>query len=140
MKNIFFILPALVIILLACSSSDNNPVPGVPVNIQLNLNDPQYASLNAINGSVVIGGGVSGIIVYRATQEDYYAFDRTCTYQPEKKCAVNIDASFTTATCPCTDSSMYQLSNQGVAFKGPAKAALKLYQTSVAGNTLFINN
>ncbi len=141
LKNIIFPIILLLTIAACKDTNNNNPIPGVPVNINLNLNDPQYSALNAINGAVTINGGVRGIIVYRYGQEEYYAFDRNCTFQPNDACAtVNIESGFTTAKCQCADSTAYQLNSAGAVISGPAQAPLKMYRTSVAGSNLFITN
>jgi len=87
-----------------------------------------------------VNGGVRGIIVYRNSINDFTAYDRNCTYQPENTCAtVNVDSSNNIySVCPCC-SSRFVLTDGSVA-KAPAVQPLRAYRTFFDGNALQISN
>jgi hypothetical protein len=104
------------------------------------LDDPQFIVLSSVGNAVIItynyaginsaGYDDNGIIIYRASQDEFYAFDRTCTYDVEKSIAVEIDESGIIAVCPeC--GSKYVLPNIGFPTKeSPSKYQLHQYKTS----------
>jgi len=113
----------------------------VQVKTQLNLNLPQYITLQNPQGFVYIPEGNKGIVVYHLPQGGYMAFDRTCSYNPKDACAaVTVDRNYTGLRCgkyandttstftPCCGSK-FDL-NSGVAIEKPASVPLKSYYTS----------
>ena len=78
-----------IILIISCDGNVNvSPVPDVPVNVEVNLNDIDNVALKQLGGYIYISGGVRGLIVYRKSQNEYKAYDRNCTFEPEKTCAV----------------------------------------------------
>lgn len=139
MKNLFFLF--LLVTLFACEKTPTNGVPNVYVNIALDLNSPSFQALNAVGGAVQITGGAKGIIVYRFSQDEYLAYDRTCTYLPDRADSrVGLDSTLINAV-DSSCGSKFEL-NSGSALKGPASAPLQRYITSLneTGNTLYIKN
>lgn len=114
-------------------------VPSVPVNFSRAINDPSLSALNSAGGVVFISGyGVAGLIIYRTATGGYVAYDRCSSYQPEKKCAVTLDASGFTVTDPCSGS-MFSLSD-GTPVKAPATKALRSYIVSYYNYTITVSN
>jgi len=140
-KNYSKILVGAFVFLLltwSCSKNTGN-IPYVPVSIQINLQNPDYASIKTIGGSVSITGGSKGIIVYRQDISVFKAYDRHCPYNPSATCSrVTANSSSMTATDTCCGS-QFQLFD-GSVLKGPATRALLQYQTSFDGNILSITN
>ncbi|MCX6182581.1 MAG: hypothetical protein NT150_11715 [Bacteroidetes bacterium] len=129
----------LVLLLTLSCNKDNSYIPYVPVNIQINLQNPDYFPLKTVGGWVYITGGSKGIIVYRADVDNFNAYDRHCTYKPEESCSkVDVDNGTLTALDTCC-SSKFQLFD-GSVLKSPATRSLQQYQTSYDGNILSINN
>jgi nitrite reductase/ring-hydroxylating ferredoxin subunit len=123
----------------ACSKDQESPIPSVPVNINLSLDDPAFNNLNAVGGTAYIDGGIRGIIIYRKGVTEYNAFDRACSYQTNDSCAyVSLDSSISFVGCRCCGS-RYQLYD-GSPTVGPANAALRAYRTSLQGRNLLIYN
>ncbi|RYE18467.1 MAG: hypothetical protein EOP51_21895 [Sphingobacteriales bacterium] len=116
---------ALSLCFFACAKL-NEVVPYVPVNTKVQINDPRY-SLTRVGGYAFIPGGVAGIIVYRRGQNDYAAYDRCSSYQPEKQCAVVIDSVDIQVVDPCSGSKF--LLNDGSPVKAPATRSLRIYNT-----------
>jgi len=133
----FFLLFFLIFLTFITCKDKNEIIPFVPVNIYIDI-IPELSDLG-IGNSVYITGGVNGIIIFRKSLNEYLAFERTCTYQPGKNCAVEIDESAIIPKCPCCFSK-FLLSAEGSVIEGPAVMPLKQYQTSLVGNSLHIYN
>ena len=56
--GLFFITMVLVITLGSCNKK-NDVIPDTYVNFTLDLNDPEFVSLNGIGGSVVVGSSIN---------------------------------------------------------------------------------
>mgnify|MGYP002353589569 CR=1 FL=1 len=139
-SNILFFFLFCAILLTTCKKDNTNgQIPNVYVNFYVYLSDPEFAALNSVGTAVMVTGGVKGIIIYRATWEEFVALDRVSSYQPENLCAVEIDSTGIYAKDPCSESrfSLYT----GMPVKGPASAPLKTYRTLFDGvNSLHIFN
>ncbi len=126
-------------LLWACDSTDpQDQIPPAIVNETINLTNQQYQSLQFIGGTVAITGGVRGILIYRATIDEYRAFERNCSYQPLDVCAlVEVESSglFMIDSC-CTSTFNFD----GFPTGGPASLPLRVYNTSLQGNFLVITN
>ena len=130
---------SLFLFCIACGKEQESTIPSVPVNIRLNLDDPNNLSLTVVGGSKTIEGGLRGIIVYRKAQAEYMAFERTCSYNSNDTCAyVSIDSAISSVGCKCCGS-RYQLFD-GAPIKSPAVASLRAYNTSLVGRDLYIYN
>ena len=117
----------------------NNNIPLVEVNIQINVNDPQFINLQTVGGWVEVSGGSRGIILYRLSGGEIKAYDRHCTFEPSNTCAiVSVDATNITATDLCCGSSF--LLNNGSVSKPPASQPLKEYNTTFDGTFLAVTN
>ncbi len=108
--------------------------------ITVNLNYPQYQSLKLDGGYKYIdGGGLRGIILYRANENSYLAYERACPYHPGANCAiVQVDGSTLFMTDRCCNSS-YNFSD-GQPSGGPATRALIQYRVELNGTTLKISD
>jgi len=109
-------------------------IPYVTVNFTI---DPMFNNLNNVGDVEVFTGGYRGIIIYRASLEEFIAFERTCTYDPKNTCSrLVIDpGSNIMALDTCCGSSFLLL--DGVPNGGPATIPLKQYRTSYdAANSL----
>ncbi|MBW4891245.1 hypothetical protein KXQ82_16075 [Mucilaginibacter sp. HMF5004] len=137
MKAVCFFMVCICCI--SCGKTDNSFVPDIPVNFQSPLTDPRLSNLTVAGGAVVINGyGVSGIIIYHSPNGNYLAYDRCSSYQPEKRCAVNLDNPTFTVTDPCSGAK-FSLSD-GSPVKAPATKSLKMYTVSVNFNEIFVSN
>ena len=123
----------------SCNRKNGSGIPYVPVNYQLTVSNPEFSPLLAIGGWVYIGGGSKGIIVYRASPEEFRAYDRHCTYLVEDGCRVSMDNTDIFAVDNLCCKSKFLIID-GAPTKGPAAIGLQQYNTSFDGNTLRINN
>ncbi|MCJ8211275.1 hypothetical protein MUY27_16270 [Mucilaginibacter sp. RS28] len=125
--------------LVSCGKSDVSYIPYVAVNFQAPLSDPRLSKLNSPGGAVIVNGyGVAGLVLYREPDGSFAAYDRCSSYEPEKKCAVNIDDTGFTVTDPCSGSK-FSLSD-GSPVKAPASRSLKAYSVNVSNFVIFVSN
>jgi Rieske Fe-S protein len=124
----------------SCQKGKTGPVPNVLVDIRMYASDPTFVPLNAVGGWTYASGGNRGILIYRKTQSDFMAFDRTCTYLPaDVSETVSVDANNSLIATDAHCGSKFQITD-GTVNKGPATLPLKAYQTSFDGNLLHIYN
>ncbi len=105
--------------------------------ITVNLNYPQYQKLKLDGGFVYMDGGLKGIILYRANEASYFAFERACPHHPSAGCAiVQVDGSTLFMVDKCCNSS-FNFSD-GYPTGGPAERPLIQYRVDLDGNVLKI--
>ncbi|MDO9000035.1 MAG: hypothetical protein Q7W45_09745 [Bacteroidota bacterium] len=144
-KNIVLIGVMLLMILFGCKKKTKakniteHPVPYVPIDITVYPNDPLNFKIQAIGGWVYINGGINGIIIYRKSQQEFVALERTSSYLPNNPSAraIVMPDNF---TCRDTISdSRWQIFDGGVT-QGPTQWGLRVYGTNYDGNSLRIRN
>jgi len=117
---------------------DQIPFVSFP-DIIINLKSQQYLSLQS-EGHATIDGGVRGIIIRKSPfGEEYTAYERNCSYQPNDVCAlveVALSGLFMIDQC-C--SSTFEFS-QGNPTGGPARNSLRRYRTSLSVDFLTITD
>lgn len=108
--------------------------------ITINLNYPQYQKLKLDGGYVYVdGGGLKGIILYRANENSYLAYERACPHHPGASGSiVQVDLS----TLFMIDHSCRSTFNfsDGQPTGGPAERALIQYRVDQEGSTLKISD
>ncbi len=139
-RMIFYIILFTTFSLLSCDKQkENNPVPYKYINIFLNPNSTQYQDLNTVGGWVYLTDGVGGkgLIVYRLAIDQFVAFDRTCTYDPDIiDAVVDVEASGLTLIDSVCGSKFLII--DGSVTNGPATIGLKQYFTDYDGQMLHI--
>ena len=130
---------ALFYLLFFSCQKEEDYIPNVVVDIDLNLTLPEFSDLQTVGNYVFITGGVKGIIVYRQGFDSYKTYDRNCSFEPSLSCAI-IDSVNTSiiAICKCCNSKF--LLSDGTPFDGPALLPLKKYDNSLLGDVLHIYN
>ena len=128
----------IITVLIGCKRNQQQ-IRNVPVNITIYPSTPAYFNLSVPGGWVYINGGVKGIIVYKKSNDEFLAYERCSTYEPENECAVNVDTTNNVILIdPCSNSRF--LITDGSVQQGPAFQSLKKYFTSWDGNALYISN
>jgi hypothetical protein len=117
---------------------DSGQVPMVPVNVQININQPDFFNLSVVTGWVYITGGSRGIIVYRKSQSEFVALERHSAYNPAEGCAVTVNSDGIIVSDPCSESQW--LITDGSVLNGPAAAPLQSYRTDFQDPILYISN
>lgn len=105
--------------------------------INVNLNYPQFQKLKLDGGFVYIEGGLKGIILYRANENSYLAYDRACPHNPNGE-MVQADIS----TLFMIDHACHSSFNfsDGQPTGGPAQRPLVQYRVDQEGTTLKISD
>lgn len=147
--NKFICILLLLFTAVACKKNSVNtpPIADVPVNITINMALPSYAHLQNTGTFVYEPGGVKGVVVVHHSDDQFYAMDRNCSYQPDQSCSrIEVDSSFLVFRCgesipggfqKCCDSRFFM---DGQVFNGPAVFGLKHYLVIRSGNILNIKN
>ena len=133
MKLALYIL-SILFIFSTCNTEDDY-IQEVFVNINVDLNLPEYSNLQASGNSIFIEGGVEGIIIYHGVGSDYKVYDRNCSYEPSLSCSKidSVDAGI--AYCGCCTSA-FLLSNDANVLNSPALLPLKAYNWSLGNNNI----
>ena len=138
-RKYYLLFPLLLLttVLVSCrKDSSENRVPYVYVNIQLYPNSLDFIP---VSGWVYSTGGNRGIVIYRMTEDQFFAFDRTCPYDPENL-AARIRVETTGISVIDTICGSRFLLTDGIPFAGPSRSPLLQYRTSYDGEQLFIFN
>lgn len=117
----------------------DHPVPSVPVDLLIYTNDPLNFKLQGIGGWMYFNGGVNGLIIYRKSQQEFVALERTSSALPDNaaaKAKVQNDGF----TCLDTISGSKWQIIDGVVMQGPAAWPLRVYGTSFDGSVLRVRN
>ena len=144
MKNLRLMIAGFnifLLFLLLPSSCDENQqvVPNVYVDFTIMLSDPDYNTLLIPGNSLNVTGGVNGIIIYRISQDEFAAYDRTCTHNVDENCKVTVDESLVFAVDTACCGSKFLLLD-GSAYEGTAIYPLKAYRTYFDGTYLRVYN
>lgn len=137
--NRAFSIAILSAVLFSCSSTDIiNPIPYAYVEIDINLNDTQYADLLVDNGYVYILGGYKGIIIYRENKSTYKSFERASPVNPTDPCAiVDVDESGLFIVDPCSGATF---NFNGDPISSPNGVPLRAYFSILEENWLYIRS
>lgn len=132
---LIFLALSGVCLIYSCKKNNQNQIPDVLVDIQVNINNPGYYQLQAVGGWRYFDGGSRGIVVYRKTIDEFVAFDRHCPYNPTDACGtVSVDSSNIIAVDACCGSKF--ILTDGSVSNGPATLPLKSYQVTYDGQAL----
>lgn len=137
-----FTLTCLVLVVCSCKK-DKDRITGGYTNIYIYTSDPTFTPLNAVGGwtyyPAVADAGLKGLIIYRSSQESFFAYDRACTYDTQASCAlVEMESSGITAIDSCCNS-RFGITD-GSVLNGPATQPLIQYRTTFDGSALHIFN
>ena len=113
----------------SCEQNNQN-IPYVPVNFDINLNLPSYTSLNFPGEHLIVQGGSKGIIIYRYTMDEFVVLDRHSTFDVTLGCHVTVESDGITLSdeSECSDSKWIIL--DGSVMQGPATLPLHRYRTN----------
>lgn len=144
MKYLLSLL-TFVLIFTACGNdddqNDDNPNLIEPiVNINLNLDLPEFNGLNFPGNSVVLEQlGVRGIVVYNVNNEFYSAYDLADPNHMLESCST-MEVDGIIASCPCdTDVNTYDIIT-GQNQEQPDSFTMLAYQAIRTGNSVRVSN
>ncbi|MDX5320591.1 MAG: hypothetical protein LPK45_05815 [Bacteroidota bacterium] len=151
MKKLILLTLVLTSLSFSCrrGQQDTDLIPNVPVGLTVNLDLPAYFDLTLLGNWMYFPDGYRGLIVYHAFDGEYYAFDRSCSYQPQNTCSQLWVDSVTLVHMYCGTyvngqyekccDSRFEIP-MGFPVQGPAINPMKQYAIRKSGNTLFISN
>jgi len=148
MRNSFIICALFLCFYASCKNNNvTEAIPKGPVNITLDLNLLDYQHLLVPGGFTYVEGGVKGVLIIHDFDDNWYAFERTCAWQPLNACSkIWVDTQSIQLKCgeyasggfqPCCES-RYLFG--GLPLKGPAAGSLARYNISRSGNLLYVYN
>lgn len=149
--NKYLFIALCMVFAFSCKNNDNvnpDPINNVPVNLAINMSLPAYFHLQNIGTHVFENGGVKGIVIVHHTDDNYYAFDRACSFEPSiSSCSrIEVDSGAYQFRCgKSTNSGFQKCCDSRFFFDGnvaqsPARFPLKSYAISRVGNILYITN
>lgn len=145
MRRVVLVIITFSLLLFSCKKKqqaqqiNNHPVPSVPVDITLYPNDPLNFTLQGIGGWKYLFGGVNGIIVYRKSEQEFIALERSSAFYPSNPAALAI-VQPDNFTCKDTVSGSKWQIIDGTIIQGPAEWPLRGYSTNYDGTVLRIRN
>jgi nitrite reductase/ring-hydroxylating ferredoxin subunit len=140
MRKLNFILLLPLLLLFSTCKKEQQYVPNVYVNLVIYVNDQQHSVLQAVDGWKYFDGGNRGVIVYRKSQNEFVAYERTCPFKPEESNSiVSVDTSNNIILKDASCSAQFLLSN-GDPISGPAVIPLRQFNCVFDGTTLRVSN
>jgi Rieske Fe-S protein len=122
-------------------------IPTGPVNLTIDLNLPSNVHLNTVGNYSYFAGGIKGVLVIHDYDDNWYAYERTCSFQPLDPCAVIwIDSANLQMKCGTYSGNQFSACCQssfifsGFPVKGPAKGRLSQYKIQKNSNLLYVYN
>ncbi|MCQ2376035.1 MAG: hypothetical protein MJ069_09100 [Salinivirgaceae bacterium] len=140
---VWAVLLLVVLTNVSCHNEIDDVVPLVEVRVRINTLSANYIDLQNDYGRAIIpneGFGSNGILVFRVAENDYRAYDCTCTACVSAGCAVKCDEGNIAGAVCDSCGSKFELIECGMPTSGKAKYALKSYRTSFYDNYLKIRN
>ncbi|PID95053.1 MAG: hypothetical protein CSA95_01565 [Bacteroidetes bacterium] len=135
-----FLLLVVPLLFMGCRGNDPNYIPEIKVNLEIDLYLPSYQDLNVITGSYIDSlHGYKGLIIYHATETDFYAYDQACPLEPfEDEALIEVEPWSSIGVCSKCGSRF--ILTDGFPIEGPAEKPLKTYQTNFTGRYIRIYN
>ena len=131
------IIATPIVVFAGCEPQIQNEIPYVFVEIDINLNDIEFNDLRTDGGYAYILGGVRGIIIYRASEDEYRTFERNSPVNSSAACAViDVDISSLFMVDPCHNV-FFDFNGQPIS--GNSLPMLQ-YAAILDGNWLYIRN
>lgn len=123
----------------SCKKTDDQGIPNVYVNFQIDPNSTEYLDLNLIGGYVYLTGGVKGLIIYREDMETFKCYDRACPYDYDVTGSIILVDTSGLLLVDTLCGSTYLITD-GSVVKGPSSRSLKQYRTNFNGDYLSVYN
>ncbi len=138
----------LLVIITSCKGDENilpdnnNFLPNIAVDFRINLDLPEYDSLDFPGGSFEFanaGISTNGVVIYNIDNNQFTAFDLTDPNHPIQDCSKLVLKGIE-ATCSCEDGNTYNIVT-GQRKNNPEQVfALRRYRITKSGRTLFVTN
>lgn len=142
MRILFYLL--FILLSLSCSQSNTDDencrfLLNVGISVPINLNLPEYGSLQFTGNSVYIPNeGNAGIIVANLGAS-YLAWDASDPNYPPNTCSALVPSGLE-ASSNCGSGNKYSLATGAPLNDGTLRCSLKFYRIEKTGNTLLVTN
>jgi len=124
---------------ISCDNDDDDLIPYVAVDFSIDILSSFYNELTSVGGYVYVTGGYKGILIYRLSMDEFLAYDRCCSYNPQDPCErIEMQESGLTMIDSCCGSRFLIL--DGSPIQGPATKSLRPYMTLFDGQYLRVYN
>ena len=146
---LMFVLLAMALAI-SCKKGDdpNSDIPYANINVVINPNSTMYQELNIVGGWMYypwVDLPSRGLIIYRITNEDFKAYERTppvnsnaCCDAASGKCtALIVEDHYPFVYDTCSDLNYQIIDGSPIS---PATIPLKSYRTVYDGTNLYITN
>ena len=123
---------ALLLVLTSCTSCGEQQqyIPYVPVNVDINVNLPAYNDLAHVSQAIAIPGGSKGLYIRRNSLDEFIVLDRHSTFDVALGCQVILDDDNITLRDDGDCSESQWLMIDGSVMNGPAEVPLHRYRTT----------
>ena len=121
-KTVIFTLFLITVSYLFSCDENQSKIP----NVYVDLTNPIYNDLSNIGGYVYVTGGVSGILVYHSSLDEYQAYERTCPYDPDCGKVYVDEINFNAVDSVCCGSEFSLLLNGTVVLAADAEFRLSV--------------
>ena len=140
MRKLKFILWLPFLLFFLTCKKEHQYVPNVYVSLTIYVNDPANIVLQNVDGWKYFEGGNRGVVVYRKSQFEFAAYERTCPYKPEESNSiVAVDTTNNIILKDASCSSQFLLSD-GSPISGPAVIPLRQFHCVYDGTVLRVTN
>lgn len=140
MKKIFFsILTIFILIGCTTNTANNDILPVVQVNQNVDLSLPQFVNLQVPGGWAYVNGGLKGIIIYNINGTQFKAFERAAPHIQISDCSQMIVENNIRMKCPCDDSE-FNILNGAPLTNGISHNAREYFVSNLNGVVLRITN
>jgi hypothetical protein len=137
----FFIL---LLVFNSCSTNGNDRIDNpnlinVSFRLNINLNLPEYNSLNFPGNSYsTYNTGINGVVVYNINNTQFTAFELSDPNHPLNECST-LRVQGVIAKCDCNDGNSYNILT-GELTNGTGQYTMKPYRVNKNGNMLEVFN
>jgi hypothetical protein len=122
-------------------------IPNVPVSITVNMDLPSHFHLQNLGGFSLLEGGHRGIFLVHNFDDEFYAIERTCTFDPDLDCGhIQVDTSNIQLRCGIYENDTFKQCCQslygfdGFVLQGPSRFPLKRYNVFRNGSLITVRN
>lgn len=109
------------------------------IRLSIYPNDPLNFAIQSIGGWKYFDGGINGIVVYRKSEQEFVAVERTSTQLPDNAGARVFVMKDNFTLRDTVSDSRWRIFD-GSVVQGPATWPLRTYGTTYDGNLLRITN
>lgn len=109
LKRLFILLSF--ISLVSCTKS-NDFLPDIAVDKWLYINNPSNINLQSPGGWIYTTGGIKGLIIYRYSQTEFHAYERSCPHISPSDCSVAEVKQDIFVECPCDGAKFLLISGE----------------------------